>query len=306
MPSVITAPILGAINNGLSLAFNTQLYRAPTVYREFTYDSPSTGASEVYPGLDLIRGPREWLGARIAQQLSAHQFTIVNRKFEQTIGVKREDIEDDKVGLYTPIASEIGLSAAQFPELLVAALMKAGNTTAGYDGQNFFDTAHPNYDSAGAAITLGNYTSGSSPGWFLIDNSRALKPFILQTRVPFNLVTRFNLNDPNVFDNDEFLWGTRGRMNAGFGLWQLAYYSKAALNITNLIAARTSMAAIRRPDGTPMGITPDTIVVPTTLFPLAKSYFENALVANDPTSPTTLYDNQVRGMFRPIEFKWLN
>lgn len=306
MATVITAPILSAINNGLSLAFNTQLFRAPTVFRQFTYESPSDGAAEVYPGLDLIRGPREWLGARIAQQLSAHSFTIVNRKFEQTITIKRDDIEDDKVGLYTPIASEIGMSAAQFPELLIAALMKAGNATAGYDAANFFDAAHPNYDASGNAITLGNYVAGASPGWYLIDNSRTLKPFIFQTRAPFSLVARMNLTDPNVFDNDEFLWGTRGRMNAGYGLWQLAFFSRAPLNIANLIAARTAMSAIRRPDGTPMGITPDTLVVPSTLFPLATSYFENALVANDPTAPTTLYDNQVRAMFKPVEFKWLN
>lgn len=306
MPTIITPPVLGAINNGLNLAYNTQLYRADPVCHQFCYAAPSGGASEVYPSLDTMRGPREWLGARIVQQLGAHQFSITNRKFEQTIEVKRDDIEDDKVGLYTPIAAEMGRSGNEFPDLLVSALMKAGITTAGYDGQNFFDTAHPNYDAAGVAITLGNYTAGANAGWFLLDNSRALKPFIIQTRSPFNLVTRFNLNDPHVFDNDAFLWGTRGRMAAGFGLWQLAYYSKAAFTVANVEAARTAMSLIRRPDGTPMGISPDTVVVPTSLSTQAMSYFANGLIANDPATPTVLVENRIKGMFKPIEYKWLN
>jgi phage major head subunit gpT-like protein len=306
MPSIITAPLLGAINNGLNLSFNSQLYAAPTVYRSFCYDATSTGRDEIYPVLDTIAGPREWLGARVAQQLSAHTFTIKNKKFEQTIAIKRDEVEDDKYGIYTPIAQELGLSAAHFPEILVANLMKSGNATAGYDGQNFFDVAHPNWDATGAAITLGNYTAGSNPGWFLVDNSRALKPFVFQTRIPFNLIARFNEADPSVFDNDEFLWGTRGRMNAGFGLWQLAYYSKAAFTQANLLAARTAMAAIRRPDGTPMGISADTVIVPTTLLAQANSYFSNGLVANDPSTPTVLVESMVRGLFKPVEFKWLN
>lgn len=306
MPAIITSAVLGAINNGLSLAFNSQLYRAPSVQAEFCYQAPSNGQDEVYPSLDLMRGPREWLGPRVAQSLSQHTFTIKNRKFEQTIAVSRENVEDDKYGIYTPIAQEMGLSANQFPDKLVADLIKAGTTTVGYDGQNFFDTAHPNWDSTGAAITLPNYTSGSNTGWYLLDNSRALKPFIMQTRVPFELVTRFSMTDPSVFDNDEFLWGTRGRMNAGFGLWQLAYYSKAAFTVANLEAARAAMALIRRPDGTPMGITPDTVVVPSSLFTQANSYFNNQLIANDPASPTVLVENRIKGMFKPIEFKFLN
>lgn len=302
----ITAPLLGSINNGLTLTFNTQLYAAKSIYKRFTYDATSTGTDEIYPSMDLIGGVREWFGARLEQELGNHSFTIKNRKFEQTIGVKHEDIEDDKYGLYTPIAAEIGRSAAEFPDLLVAALMKSGITTAGYDNQNFYDVAHPNYDSSGNPSTLANYTSGSSPGWYLVDNSRMLKPFIHQTRIPFGLTTRFNPDDPSVFDNDKFLWGTRGRMNAGFGLWQLTYFSQAPMTQANLLAARTAMAQIRRPDGTPMGICPTLLVVPTTLWAQANSYYVNGLVANDPTTPTVLVENQIKGFFEPLENPWLN
>jgi len=199
----------------------------------------------------------------------------------------------------------MGEAARVFPARLVAELMLAGITTVAYDGQYFFDTDHPGWNSSGGEVSnVSNYTSGSDPGWFLLDNSRVLKPFIVQTRVPFGLTTRFNLDDPNVFDRDEFLWGTRGRMNVGFGLWQLCYYSKAAFTQANLEAARTAMAGIRRKDGSPMGIMADTVVVPTTLYTKAKSFFENGQVMN--AGGTALEENRIRAMFRPIEFPWLN
>ena len=302
----ITSPLLGSINNGLTLAFNTQLYAAESVYKKFTYDATSTGTDEIYPSMDLIGGVREWLGARVEQELGNHTFTIKNRKYEQTIGVKREDVEDDKYGLYTPVASELGRSAHEFPDLLVAGLMKNGTTTAGYDNQNFLDVAHPNFDPSGNASTIANYVAGGSPGWYLIDNSRMLKPFIHQTRVPFSLTARFNPDDPSVFDNDKFLWGTRGRMNAGFGLWQLVYYSQQPMTQANLLAGRTAMASIRRPDGTPMGIKPTLLVVPPTLFAQSNSYYVNSLIANDPANPTVLVENLIKGFFEPLEYPWLN
>ena len=307
MAEVITASLLGSINNGLSLSFNTQLYAAASVFRKFTFENPSDGPAEVYPRLDMLRGIREFVGPREVQSLLQSSFTISNRTFEQTIGIKRSDIEDDRYGLYRPVAAEMGQTAARFPDTLLAQLFKLAPTTKIYDGQNFFDLAHPNFDANGNPITLPNISNlGQGPGWYLVDNSRVLKPFIFQTRVPFSLVNRFNPDDPSVFDNDEFLWGTRGRCNAGFGLWHLAYYSTATLNPTNLVAARTAMSLIRRPDGTPMGITPDTLVVPSALYPRANAYYKNTLVANDPNAPTTLTENDVIGMFEPVEYKWLN
>ena len=307
MPTQITASMLGSINNGLTLAFNTQLYAAASVFRRFTFEAPSDGPAEVYPRLDMLRGIREFIGPRQVQSLTQSSFTITNRTFEQTIGIKRADIEDDRYGIYSPVAAQMGQTAARFPDLLVTQLMKVGTTTKIYDGQNFFDLAHPSFDANGNPATVANVSAaGGQPGWYLIDTSQVLQPFIYQNRIPFSLVSRFNPDDPSVFDNDEFLWGTRGRCNAGFGLWQLAYYSTQPMTPANLVAARTAMALIRRPDGTPMGITPNLLVVGSALYPRAKAYYTNNLIANDPTTPTTLIENDIIGMFEPLEFKWLN
>lgn len=46
---------------------------------------------------------REWIGEREVQALAAYDYLIKNKKFEMTIGVPRDDIEDDKYGVYTPL-----------------------------------------------------------------------------------------------------------------------------------------------------------------------------------------------------------
>ena len=72
-------------------------------------------------------------------------------------------------------------------------------------------------------------------------------------------------SDQNVFKNDEFQYGVRARGNAGYGLWQLAFGSKAALSAANYAAARQAMQEFKGDGGRPLGVMPDTIVVPPSL-----------------------------------------
>jgi phage major head subunit gpT-like protein len=304
MPA-ITFPLLQSINDGVNLAFNSQLYAAASLYKNWSFDASSEGDTEVYPRLDMLSGLREWLGDRQVKSLSEETFTIKNKTFEETIGVRREDIEDDRYGILTPVAQELGNNAARMPDLLTSKLFSAGHTTTIYDGQNFFDTAHPNFDSSGNPTTAANYQAGSSPSWYLIDNSRVLKPFIWQMRRAFTLVNKFSLTDPSVFFDNEYIWGVDGRCNAGYGLWQLAFRSDATLNLANLNAARTTMASLRRPDGTPMGIGQAglTLVVPTSLYPVGRAYCEGEY---DPLLTSNLTPNTFRGLAKAVENPWLN
>jgi phage major head subunit gpT-like protein len=303
----ITFPALETINAAVSLAYNTQFFAAERRCDPFTFDATSTGAEEVYPRLDLIGGLREWIGDRVVEQLSISTFTIKNKWFEKTISVDRADIEDDKFGFLAPAAMQLGQNAAQLKDLLVAALLKNGHSTVTYDGQNFFDVAHPNPNADGSAGTVANYQAGSGPSWYLFDTSRVIKPFIWQMRRPFQIIPKFSMTDPQVFWNKEFEWGVDGRCNAGYGLWQIAFRSDAPMTIANVTAARTAMASIRRPNGTPMGIKPDLLVVPTALYPDARAYSENEFVPIDSvTGAATLAPNPLRGLFKALENEWLN
>jgi len=308
----ITFPNLQSINDGVSLAYNDQLYAVGTRYGAFTFEATSTGAAEVYPRLNMLPGLREWVGDRVVNSLSQTTFSIANRMFEETIGVSRTDIEDDKFNLLTPIAGELGANAGRLPDILVASLLKAGHTTICYDGQNFFDTAHPDYTSTGGNTTSLNYVTGSSPVWFLFDVSRTLKPVIYQRRRPYTIIPKFSMTDPQVFWNKEFQWGVDGRSNCGYGIWQLGYMSQAALTVEALLAARATMATYRRPDGSPMGIRGTLLVTGSSNYPTAKALAEDEMIPNTYSSTYVantavgLYPNPARGMFKALEDEWLN
>jgi phage major head subunit gpT-like protein len=305
----ITFPALQSINDAVSLAYDTQFWETATIFDKFTFNAPSTGRIQVYPRLNLLPGLREWLGDRVVNQLSTATFSITNKDWEQTIGVSRNDIEDDQYGFIAQGAQQLGMNARHLPDLLIAQLMAGGHSSLTYDGSNFFDTNHPNPNNAAGTggTTVANYQSGSGPPWYLVDTTKTVRPFVYQTRKPFVIIPKFSMTDPEVFWNKEFEWGVDGRSNAGYGLWQLAYMGMSQMTIANIITARTSMASIRRPDGTPMGIRPNLLVVPTALYPDAKAYAENEFVPIDSTTgASTLGPNPLRGLFAAVEDPWLN
>jgi phage major head subunit gpT-like protein len=199
--------------------------------------------------------------------LKAHSFTITNRKFESTVSIKREDISDDRLGIFKPSFSEMGHLARNHPEELVFGLLANGFSTSGYDGQNFFDTDHPTdrVNGAGNAVVVSNTQPGTDPAWFLLDTSRAVKPLIWQERETYDFQSITSPNDPHVFFNDEYFYGVRARVNAGFGLWQLAFASKAPLTAANYALARAAMMDFRSDSGRILGINPTTLIVPPAL-----------------------------------------
>jgi phage major head subunit gpT-like protein len=106
---------------------------------------------------------------------------------------------------------------------------------------------------------------GAGPGWFLLDVSRGVRPIIWQEREKYEFTAVNRHDDAAVFKNDEYMFGVRARVNAGFGLWQLGFGSKAALNATNYAAARAAMMNFRSDGGRVLGVAPSVLVVPPDL-----------------------------------------
>lgn len=303
----IDFPALQTINDSVSLAYNTAFFEAPSIFRQFTQVTQSTGPRNLYPRLDLIGGLRQWLGDREIERLSMSSFAIDNILWEKSLGVDRVAFEDDQYGFLASAAQQLGQNAAHLPDLQIAKLITLGASTTTFDGQNFFDAAHPTYDASGSATTVANYASGSNAGWLMVDTTKVLRPFIWQERRAFNITPLFSMTDPTVFFTKEFVWGVEGRAAAGFALWQLAYYGKNQMTVANVLAARTAMAAIRRPDGTPMGIVPNLLIVPPSLYPTARAYAEDEFIPQDTISgAATLTKNPLRGLFQAVENVWMS
>ena len=256
---------LDLVFRGFKTTYTDAFLQADVHWDKIAMKVSSTGRDETYGWLGQFPQLREWLGERHVYGLEAHSFTIQNRDFESTVAVGRNDILDDRLGVFKPAFSEMGYLARQHPEELIMGLLAAGFSTTCYDGQNYFDTDHPVKAADGSESSVSNMQAGSGPSWFLLDTSRAVRPIIWQERQSYDFVAMVEASNPHVFMKKEYVYGVDARVNAGFGLWQLAFGSQAELNTENYKAARAAMMEYRADGGRVLGIKPTTLVVPPAL-----------------------------------------
>ena len=132
---------------GLTAKFDAGMQAATPFYPTVCTTVPSTGADEQYGWLGGMPGMREWLGERQFNSLRSGNFTLVNKEWESSVGILKNDIDDDRLGMYGPVLEQLGLEAAMHPDELFITLLEAGEATACFDGQYFFDTDHSWGDS---------------------------------------------------------------------------------------------------------------------------------------------------------------
>jgi phage major head subunit gpT-like protein len=235
---------------------------------------PSTTMIETYAWLGEFSRLREWIGEREINRMESHGYTLKNKKFEATEGIKSEYIEDDQYGVLMPKFQDMGYAAATHPDEMIFALMAGGFANPCYDGQNFFDADHPVGDE-GQTVSVTNMQAGSGSPWFLLDTSRPLKPFIYQKRKDYNLTSKTNAADSDhVYMLDEYLYGVDARGNWGFGFWQQAFASKADLTDANFDSAVQAMMSFKSNKGRPLGINPTLLVVGPSNRAAAKKVIE--------------------------------
>jgi phage major head subunit gpT-like protein len=281
-------------------AFAGGLGQAPSQFGPLVTVVNSTTLSEEYGWLGSFPSMREWLGDRVVHGIKSHGYSIKNKPFELTVGVPREAIEDDQHGIYAPMMQEMGLAVGSHPDQLTFGLLAAGHTTLCYDGQFFFDTDHPVLDAGGSIVSQSNVdeNSGNGTPWYLLETRRAIKPLIWQDRKKPEFVAKTDLKDDNVFFAKEFIYGTDARRNVGFGLWQLAYRSRKALDEANLIAAWTAMTERKGDHGRPLGIRPNLLVVPP-----GQEWAARKIVAASTLSNGA--DNVLKGIVDVVSVPWL-
>lgn len=267
---------LATLNTGFSAQFQQGRMVADkdATYKRVATVVPSSTREQEYGWLRDIPQIREWIGDRHINSLMDDGYKIKNRKYELTIGVKGDDIDDDNVGIYAPRFEMMGDEVARFPDRLVYELLNSGFVTKCFDGQPFIDANHPYIAKDGTTATQSNYQSGGGTPWYLLCTKRPLKPLIYQERRPFDFTSLDKPNDENVFMRDELLYGVDGRANVGFGFWQMAVGSKAALDDTNFKAARQMMLNFTGDQGKPLGLMPDLWVGPPSLLDAATELFK--------------------------------
>lgn len=272
----ITPQNMQDITTGYSMVYQDAFAAVTPMWMQVAMESQSRTARNVYPWLGQSLGFRKWVGERVYQNLEAHAFTIENEDFENTVVVDRNSILDDTYGVYRPLMGDMGQSARLHPDELVFGVLKSGFDVKGYDGQYFFDTDHPVGTDATGIVSTSNKGAGTGTPWYLFDTSKMVKPLIYQPRASYQFVALDSPTDEALFRRKEFVYGADGRGNAGVGLWQLAWGSKADLTQANYEAARAAMGNFKNDAGRPLNVRPDLLVVPPSLGFAARKIVEAA------------------------------
>ena len=126
---------------GFQQIFKRGFEAADLEYRKFSTEVRSTTAVEVYPFLEQFGGMREWIGDRQLKNVSSQKKKVANRDFEDNVIVKKNDIEDDKYGLYSSLIQDLGTAANSiWGELAYQALL-GGDVDTWVDELPFFSAA---------------------------------------------------------------------------------------------------------------------------------------------------------------------
>jgi len=118
--------------NSLFIGFNKKLQEgfgmADIVFETFSMILPSSTAIEKYGWLLLLSRMREWIGPRQIKDIENKIMSLTNKDFEHTIGVAGNDIEDDTLGIYSPLFTQMGIDSRYlWQRLAVEALYTNGN-----------------------------------------------------------------------------------------------------------------------------------------------------------------------------------
>jgi phage major head subunit gpT-like protein len=279
----ITATALRALETGFRADFNTGREGIKPNWNKIATRVPSSSKLETYGWLGAFPKMREWIGDRFIHTLDQKAYKLQNKKFEVTIGVERDDISDDNIGMYGPLFREMGQQAEEHTDELVFETLAEGFQTECYDGQNYFDTEHPVGLDEDVEL-VSNFYDGAGPAWYLMDVSRPLKPLIYQDREAVEFQMQDDPDNPHVFKRDEFLYGARKRGVSGFGFWQMAFASKEPLTAANYEKVRTAMRSQRDDRGNKLVVRPKLLVVPPQLEGAALRLLNNEYGAGGATN----------------------
>lgn len=150
---------------GVRTEFMKAYKEVPLDFLQIATVVPSTLRTENYAWLGQSPQVREFIGERIPKGLSEFSYSITNRKWENTISVDHEDIEDEQYGQLKIRAGQLGSKASMHRNILSWAQVELGFSTVCYDGQDYFSASHAENlsgtqsNTASGALTATNYGS---------------------------------------------------------------------------------------------------------------------------------------------------
>jgi len=153
----------------------------------------SSGAATVHAWLNQIGPMRKWVGDRVIENIESGKLAVVNDDYEKTIGVPRNDIEDDNFGIYTPVVGAMGTSAGKlWMRLGIDALATNGKWA---DDKAFFLTNRKFKDN-----TINNKTTDALSATTFKAGRTAMESYVLHGNEPAEVVPTTLVVGPSLRD----------------------------------------------------------------------------------------------------------
>ena len=177
------------LEKGLKAAFNMAMTGiimdsgAGKALEAITSILPSEGEDEKYGFLGDIPVPEEWIGDKTATHIKDHSYSLTNKNYYVAIGIDRNEINDDRMGILRPRIAGMVQSISRYRWDLVVAQIVAGTTNLAYDAAAFFAThTSPTLDNllSGTSSTLASiktdiYSAKAAMREFVSDQSRVMR-----------------------------------------------------------------------------------------------------------------------------------
>jgi len=215
---LITPAALRALETTLSLQFQMGYSESAIWHNKVAMTVPSSTKIATYGWMARVAQLRQWIGARVIENLQSHVYTLENQDFELTIGVDRDDWEDENLGIYSALFQEMGRSAAKWPDEIVKTALQAGTSAVTFDGVPFFDTAHP-LDPAG--VQSNNFTGTALSSATFASVRAAMMSYTGENGIPLGLMPNLLVVPPQLevtarqILNAEFIVGTEASATGG-------------------------------------------------------------------------------------------
>lgn len=142
MADLIIPSTLRDLRTAIDTRYNQAYASVQMLSGAMTTNVSSSTRSQHFPVHSKLAKLRKWEGTRVVSGGKSYDYILTNEKYELTLGIPREDIEDDNIGYIQFAVDDIGQQMRLWQDDLVFAAMLAGGSETSYDGVSFFSDSH--------------------------------------------------------------------------------------------------------------------------------------------------------------------
>jgi phage major head subunit gpT-like protein len=146
---------LSILFKSVSTTWQKAFLEYPTIWKQIATRQPMATRQMVNAFMDRTPMMRKWIGNRVINSASVLSRVITSEPYESTIGLNMFDLADDLYGVLGNTTQQLAVAAAQWPDKLIADMIKGLSVTVGYDGVPVYATNHPLLNGNAGGIPAG-------------------------------------------------------------------------------------------------------------------------------------------------------